>query len=254
MLVEDISEFKNIQFELEGKNKELQRINTELDNFVYVASHDLRSPVNNIEGLLQILREIFAPKADSEEFDLLRMTDQAITRLKKTIEDLIDVIKMKTEGSSEAVENSLIRFKDVTHDVREDIKSLILQNRPQIEEKYEVESIYFHRSHLRSIIFNLLSNAVKYRSPQRPLEVEIRTFNQGDFVVLSVKDNGVGLTIQQLKNLFSLFKRMHEHIEGTGIGLHSIKRIVENSGGKIEVKSEEGKGSQFLVFLPIKRS
>ena len=250
VLVEDISGFKNIQFELEGKNKDLQRINTELDNFVYVASHDLRSPVNNLDGLLQILREKFAPKANSEEFEMLRMTGQAISRLKKTIEDLIDVIKVQKEGSKEAGEHGLVRFEDVTRGVKEDIKPLILQNHPQIEERYEVESIYFYRSHLRSIIFNLLSNAVKYRSPNRPLVVEIRTFYKDDFVVLSVKDNGMGLSFQQLKKLFSLFKRMHEHIEGTGIGLYSIKRIIENSGGKMEVKSEEGKGSQFLVFLP----
>ena len=69
-------------------------------------------------------------------------------------------------------------------------------------------------------------------------------------MVLSVKDNGMGLTLDQLKNLFTMFNRMHQHVEGIGIGLYSIKKMVESSGGKIDVKSEKGKGTEFLVYLP----
>ena len=274
VLVEDITEHKNIQFDLEDlfkqlkasnvekglalkdlekKNNELKRINNDLDDFVHVASHDLVSPVNNLQGLLQILKDKWTDKADSEDVEVLKMSSLAIGRLKKTIADLLQVIKVQKETNEVIVEESLVRFKEVAREIKEDIQGLILQNKATITEDFKVEDINYRKSKLRSIIYNLLSNAVKYHSPDRPLLIEIGTFSEREHVVLSVKDNGLGLTISQLKKLFLMFERMHLQVEGTGIGLYSIKRIIEHSGGKIDVKSEAGKGSQFLVYFPKKR-
>jgi signal transduction histidine kinase len=104
--------------------------------------------------------------------------------------------------------------------------------------------------HLRSIIYNLLSNAIKYRHPARVPDVQLRAAHRGDHVVLEVQDNGLGLTPQQQGKLFGIFSRLHTHVEGTGVGLYTVKRIVENGGGTITVQSQPDVGTTFRVTFP----
>lgn len=267
-LVEDITAFKNIQFEqeelllklneankekeralkqLEEKNQDLERVNTDLDNFVYTASHDLKSPITNLEGLMALLKRSVFVKAAPEERKIIEMMDTSIQRLQRTIGGLVEITK--AQKGMEGSEEELLRFEEISKEVKEDIHNLIRENGAVIKEDFKVENIQYKKRHLRSILYNLLSNAVKYRSSDRPLEVELKTCIQNGFIVLSVKDSGVGLSKEQQKKLFTLFRRMHQHIEGTGVGLFTIKRIIENNRGSIEVRSEEGKGTEFLVYL-----
>lgn len=102
---------------------------------------------------------------------------------------------------------------------------------------------------MRSIVYNLLSNSLKYRSPERTLELSISTESTPEYVILKVEDNGLGMKKNDHAKIFYMFKRLHDHVEGTGIGLYIVKRIVENAGGKIEVESEEGKGTTFQVYF-----
>jgi PAS domain S-box-containing protein len=247
VLVEDISELKNIQLELEEKNQELERVNADLENFIYTASHDLKSPISNMEGLISLLKKSVFQKVEPKERNLLVMLDTSVQRLQKTIGDLVEITKVQKEVE-EAAEEPL-RFEELSREVKDDIYGIMQESNATIKENYEVKEIIYRKSGLRSILYNLLSNALKYRDPDRPLEVALSTFIQDGFVVLSVKDNGLGLNQKQQKKLFTLFKRMHQHVEGTGVGLFMIKRIVENNGGSIVVKSEEGKGTEFLVSL-----
>ena len=113
----------------------------------------------------------------------------------------------------------------------------------------DCEVVPFSRKNLRSVLYNLLSNALKYRSPQRELVVQITCTRQTNYQVLSVQDNGMGLTSKQQEKLFGLFKRMHTHVEGSGIGLYMVKKIMENAGGKIEVESQLDVGSVFRVYF-----
>jgi PAS domain S-box-containing protein len=268
VLVEDITKLKSIQLEqedlllklgkaskekekalkkLEKNNKELERTNTDLDNFIYTASHDLKSPVTNLEGLMGILKKSVIEKLDEKEENILGMMDNSVQRLHKTIGDLVEITKHQKD-LEDAVEEPLL-FRELSREVKEDIYHLITESKATIQEDFEVEKVVYKKSNLRSILYNLLSNAIKYRNPERELKVELKTFVEDGCVVLSVKDNGLGLNPNQQKNLFTLFRRMHQHVEGTGVGLYTIKRIVENNRGRIEVKSEEGKGTEFLVFL-----
>ena len=102
---------------------------------------------------------------------------------------------------------------------------------------------------LRSIIYNLLSNALKYCPKSRKPEINIKTEQEDDYILLTFSDNGMGMNEMQLSKLFSMFKRFHTKVEGTGIGLYMVKRIIENNGGKIKVESEEGKGTTFKIYL-----
>ena len=110
--------------------------------------------------------------------------------------------------------------------------------------------IHFAEKNLRSIIYNLLSNAVKYHSPDRAPHVDVRAHVRDGHTVLEVHDNGLGLTPAHLPRLFGMFQRFHDHVEGTGIGLYMVKRMVENAGGRIEVHSQLGAGTTFFVHLP----
>jgi signal transduction histidine kinase len=96
---------------------------------------------------------------------------------------------------------------------------------------------------------NLLNNAIKYREPERPCEIYVKTEIKNEFFVLVVRDNGLGMGSDFQEKIFKMFRRLHDHVEGTGIGLYIIKRIVENHNGEIEVESALGKGSEFRIFL-----
>jgi signal transduction histidine kinase len=98
-------------------------------------------------------------------------------------------------------------------------------------------------------LYNLLSNAIKFRSPARPCHIQLKTYLEGSYLILSIQDNGLGLSERKLKRLFTMFKRFHNHVEGTGIGLYITKRMIENTGGKIEVQSTEDQGTEFKVYF-----
>lgn len=249
-LVFDISSLKEHQKQLVEKNEELVRINNDLDNFIYAASHDLKSPIVNLEGLILTIDRTLQAKLDEREQKLFGMMQTSIRKLKSTITYLSDVAKV-TKNPEENTET--IHIPELIEDVKADIEHQIQQAQPTIIEEYNVTEIDFVKENLKSIIYNLLSNAIKYRSPERPLFIKISTYEDEKFLVFTIKDNGLGMKANQQSKLFTLFKRLHTHVEGTGIGLYIVKRIIENTGGKITVESIINEGSTFKVYLP-KRS
>jgi signal transduction histidine kinase len=118
-----------------------------------------------------------------------------------------------------------------------------------IQTNFKVHQLKFSKKNFRSVLFNLISNALKFKSPDQDSVINIQTNLEGPYILLSVKDNGLGIPERQHPQLFSMFKRFHDHVEGTGVGLYMVKRIVENAGGKIEVESKEGAGTEFKLFL-----
>ena len=109
--------------------------------------------------------------------------------------------------------------------------------------------IAFSRKKLRSILYNLVSNAIKFKSPERKPEIFIKTTRDKDYIIISVKDNGIGIDASKHETIFSKYFRMENAIEGSGVGLYLVKEIVKNSEGKILLKSQPGKGSEFKVYL-----
>ncbi len=233
--------------ELVNRNTQLLRINTDLDNFVYTASHDLKSPVSNLEGLMKVLQRKILARLDSTEVQVLDMMGNAILKLKETISGLIEITK--AAKSYEEVETVVL--PTLVEEVKEQLHEWIQSADATIKEAYQVPAVQFARAHVRSVIYNLLSNAIKYRSLERPLEIGISTITEEGYLILCIEDNGLGLTEVQQTKLFTMFKRIHTHVEGTGIGLYIIKRVMENAGGKIQVQSQIGQGSQFRVYFPL---
>ncbi|MFN3404171.1 MAG: PAS domain S-box protein [Cytophagaceae bacterium] len=243
---ERTEELSRANFELNAKNEELQKINTDLDNFVYTASHDLKAPISNLEALLMTLKEELKDRSDEISL-FLDMINTCIFRLKETIQDLTDITKIQKE-SLEDVE--MVNLEELCNDTLLSIKEIVDKNSACIEIEFSCTELSFSRKNMRSILYNLISNAIKYRSPERTPVVRIRSeiYNE-DQIKISVRDNGLGIDPGNKDKIFSMFKRLHDHVDGSGVGLYIVKRIVENAQGRIEVESEPGVGSVFNIYL-----
>ncbi|MDO1449486.1 PAS domain-containing protein [Rhodocytophaga aerolata] len=236
--------------ELAETNQQLVGINQDLDNFIYTASHDLKAPISNIEALLSaLLRNLSAENFSSERVKhMLALMSESIERFKRTIANLTEVVKLQKENSGEKV---LVDLLPVIREVSLDLEPLIKETNAHIEvEVTGCPPVRFSIKNLRSVIYNLLSNGLKYRSFDRAPHITISCKQEAAYLVLSVEDNGLGLERARLNQLFTMFKRFHDHVEGTGIGLYMVKKMVENAGGKIEVNSQLGLGSTFRVYFP----
>ncbi|MDF7815416.1 PAS domain-containing sensor histidine kinase [Hymenobacter sp. YC55] len=236
--------------ELSASNEQLRRTNADLDTFVYTASHDLKTPVANIEGLLLALRDELPPTARQAGVvqPLLDRMQGAVERFQLTIAQLTDVARLQLAQAQPATTVDLAALVD---ELRLELAPLLANTNAQLAlDVAACPQVSFAPQHLRSIVYHLLSNAVKYRHPDRSPRVRLRCRSTAANVVLEVEDNGLGLSKTQQSQLFGLFRRLHDHVEGTGLGLYTVKRLVENVGGTITVVSQTDVGSTFTVTLP----
>ena len=243
----------NINRELEERvqerTKALTKINNDLDNFIYTASHDLKAPVNNIEGLMNLLKTRLdnLPSTPDDIFSLLDMVNDSVERFKINLKDLTEVAKIDNE---EINDKSKVKFGDMLEEVKLTINNLIQDYKAEIEDDFsDAPEINFSRKNLRSIIYNLVSNAIKYSSPDRKPKIRLTTEVADGYTLLRVSDNGLGIKKESQEKVFSMFRRLHSHVEGTGVGMAIVKRIIENNGGKIELDSEPGEGTEFRIYL-----
>ncbi|MGI4741786.1 MAG: PAS domain-containing protein [Janthinobacterium lividum] len=256
--VQDLNEeLATINEELQATNEEfattnyaLTRTNADLDNFIYTASHDLKEPINNLGGLLEALQEQLPPEAQQAELvqPLLDMMWQAVGRFQKTIAHLTDISKLQQAYTQPA---EVVDLATLVREVCLDLTTLLADTGAQLTvEVATCPTVAFSARNLRSIVYNLLSNAIKYHHPARLPVVQLRCHSTSSTVVLEVQDNGLGLEAAQQAKLFGMFERLHDHVEGSGIGLYMVKKIVDNAGGSIAVQSQPGVGSTFNVTLP----
>jgi PAS domain S-box-containing protein len=243
---EDISESRNV---LEKTNSFLSRVNADLDNFVYTASHDLKAPINNIEGLMHVLTRKMAKQGwqDASLDEVVGMIDSSIVRFKRTVAALTDISKVKKQ-MDEAAE--AIDLSAIIADVLLDLHIFMNEAGAIVEQQLTgCPQILFSEKNLKSIFYNLISNALKYKQASIPPLVLISFHHEENYLVISVKDNGLGLDTRDESKVFGMFQRLHSHVEGTGVGLYIVKRMVENGGGKITVQSKVGYGSTFRVYF-----
>jgi sigma-B regulation protein RsbU (phosphoserine phosphatase) len=235
---------------LTENNQLLTRTNADLDTFIYTASHDLRAPITNIEGLLALLGNELPAEVQQvpEVAHILALMKTSVDRFTTTIHQLTDLTQLQQSQAAPAEAVDLAALLD----------AICLDLAPQLPAAAQLTRavdqcphLFFAPKHLRSILYNLLSNGIKYCYPGRPPVVQVRCSRVGGQVLLEVQDNGLGLNAAQQGQLFGLFQRLHNHVEGSGIGLYMVKRIVENAGGTITVQSQPDVGSTFTVTLPL---
>ncbi|WP_375436874.1 PAS domain-containing protein [uncultured Hymenobacter sp.] len=229
--------------------EQLTRTNTDLDNFIYTASHDLKAPISNIEGLLHTLQGELNPTSQPSEVSfILELMQGAVDRFTRTIEHLTDVSKLQKEHNRPQIQ---VPVAAVVEDVRLDLAPLLQQTGGRLwVDVQAVPTVTFSEKNLRSVVYNLISNALKYHHPGRSPEVHVRGRVEDLYHVLEVQDNGLGLDLTREQDVFAMFQRYHTHVEGSGIGLYIIKRMIENAGGRIEVESHLGQGATFTVYFP----
>ncbi len=236
-------------YELLITNQQLTRTNIDLDNFIYTASHDLKGPILNIEGLMEALLEVLPPEV-LESHSTKRITQlilHSVQRFKRTLEHLTEITKLQKEHTPNA---SLVDMGKLIADIELDLAPAIQAAGAQVEvDVTACPYIRFSKKNMRSVIYNLIANAIKYQAPDRSPFVQVLCQETPEYQILSVSDNGLGIESKHQDKLFVMFKRLHNHVEGSGVGLYMVKRIVENAGGKIEVESTVGKGSVFRVYF-----
>lgn len=238
-------EIQNKNEELENKNRELLTVNNDLDNFIYTASHDLKAPIANIEGLLMALFEDHDVQDEGFQ-EIKKLIVSSIGKFKATLNDLTEISKIQKENFDDI---EMVSFEELIEEVKMNIQKELEKSNAKISTTLKIPQLRFSRKNLRSIVYNLVSNAVKYRSPDRTPDIKIATQHSGGYTVLSVSDNGLGINPAYQNKLFGMFKRLHQHVEGSGIGLYIVKRIIENNSGRIEVKSTLDKGTTFEVYF-----
>ncbi|MDX5422308.1 MAG: PAS domain-containing protein [Hymenobacteraceae bacterium] len=246
----DLSDLKGMQEKLQQTNEHLLKVNADLDTFVYTASHDLKAPVANIEGLVLLLEEQIetaGPLPGEPTQPVFEMVKDSIRRFKNVIKDLTDIAKVQRDVDGEA---ESVALEEVLATVKANLQDVTGAAGAQLEADFrDAAYINFSRKNLYSILYNLVSNAIKYRSPNRAPRVCLRSEKVEGYTLLTVQDNGLGISKENLSKMFTLFKRFHSHVDGTGMGLYIVKRMIDNANGRIEVESKEGQGTVFRLYF-----
>ncbi|MCC9167875.1 sensor histidine kinase, partial [Pontibacter harenae] len=245
----DITALKNSKIELSKLTEDLYRKNSDLQQFTYIVSHNLRAPVSNALGLARML-----PRLEKGT----KLYDNCLTNFERSILNLDTVLKdmntiLSIRDGKETLEQEPLQVRLVLEQVLESLQETIKGcGGKVIMDIDEGLSVRGNKAYLYSVFLNLLSNAIKYRSEERPLQVEIKgRGNTEGHVTVSFSDNGTGFDMKLAKdNIFKLYKRFHTSREGRGIGLYLTKTHLEAMGGRIEVNSEAGTGTCFKFYMP----
>jgi PAS domain S-box-containing protein len=230
------------------QNEELIKINSDLDNFVYAASHDLRAPLTNMMGILSLLNDEdrSANLSKEKEKQFLMMLGKSVDKLSVVIDDLTEISKLQKNMVNHKED---LFLPEVISELEAELADQIEETSTIIVTDFKIDTINFSKKNMRSILYNLVTNSIKYKSPERNPEIKITTFATKQYYILEIADNGIGIDSKYKAVVFELFRRLHNDNRGTGVGLFIVKRIVENSEGKIEVKSKVGVGTSFKIYL-----
>ncbi|WP_187632079.1 PAS domain-containing protein [Hymenobacter lutimineralis] len=234
--------------ELAAANQELTRTNQDLDNFVYAASHDLKQPVNNLSGLFEELYRSIRFIEPEEEQVLVPLIQQALHQLSVTIDDLAMLGQTQQAGKAPG---ELVLLAELTEEVLNVLEPQMRAAQARITTDFAAwPTLAYPRANLRTVLLNLLSNSLKYADPARPARIHLSVWVDAGQPVLMVEDNGLGFDAEKYgAELFQLFRRLHQHTSGSGVGLYLVNRIVQANGGRIEVDSQEGEGATFRIWL-----
>lgn len=233
--------------DLEEVNIKLERSNRELQQFAHVASHDLKAPLRNVAGFVQLLHKKAKHKLNREEKEFIDFAVAGVKRMNLIIEDLLSMSKIdRLEQDKEAVP-----FAEVVADVINDLQFQIEEKTASVLINGNFPILYFNRTNAKQLIQNLITNALTYQDKAKPT-VEIFCNAENGHWLFGIKDNGIGIPLQYKHKVFEIFQRLHAQNEyvGTGIGLAICKKIVEKNNGKIWYQSKEGEGTTFFFTLP----
>lgn len=227
--------------------KEQEKLIADHEILLDTISHDIKNPLANLVMAIELFKSV-SPEDEQEFQSLLKIVDTALNKMHLLIKDLTEI--RKTEHKYKA-EVELLNFEHILEDVRLTLNEIIRASGVVIKSDINVSEITYSRRKLRSIIYNLVNNAIKFRAPDRASEILISTNRSDNFIIISVKDNGVGIDPTKHEAIFSKYYRLENEIEGSGIGLYLVKEIVNSTGGKVMLLSTPNEGTEFRVFLKL---
>jgi two-component system CheB/CheR fusion protein len=246
--IADIHERKVGQQRIKLQSGQLKKKNEELEQFTYIASHDLQEPIRSMMGLIDLFLDQHGSKLTEKEMEYFTMMKGSNLRAQELIVDLMDYSQIGTEKKATALNlNGLVKA------VSEDLNSRITKTETVLLVD-PLPTILGYEIGIRLLFQNLISNAIKFRDPNTPpiIKVEASLNDVENLWHFTLSDNGIGMEPKDLKKIFVIFKRLHDRdsYPGTGIGLAHCKKVVELHGGEIWAESEPGKGSVFHFTLP----
>jgi len=231
--------------QLHTKNEDLIKANTELDNFVYRVSHDLRSPLLSVKGLLALV--FVEPGLDKKTEGYLRMADKSINRLDETIREILEY----SRNSRLSIKFEFFNIRKLTESIFDDLKYLASPTFNFSLEVHGPDEICSDGYRINTVLRNVISNAVKYQRkdiPNPSVAVFIR--HSAMDVIIEIKDNGVGIPESSLPRVFDMFYRGTSAQVGTGLGLYICKEVLNKLGGTIKIRSEVNKGTTITIIFP----
>lgn len=237
----DITERKAI-------SEKLLAVNSELEQFAYVASHDLRQPLRMVTSYLGIIEKNVGPQLNDDLKKYLGFVVEGAKRMDRLIVALLDYSRTGKYG-----ESILVPLGEAIADALQNLAVAIRESGAKVSVTEKMPVVFGDKTDLMRVFQNLISNAIIYRSPDRPCQIEIGWSRQTDDYLVWVKDNGIGIEPEQHARVFLIFQRLvpKNGPDGSGIGLAVCKKIVEQQGGKIWIESEVGKGSAFFLTFPV---
>ena len=233
--------------DVQAKNKELLKKNEEIENFIHIISHDLKAPIVSIQGFASILKTELGNALQGANLDYFNRIQANAQQMNTLIMDLLEFSRVgRIEDQKESVDT-----RELLKEILEELKPEIDKHHIKIRLADHFPMLWASRKRLGQVLTNLIGNAVKYMGPASEPHIEIGCTekNGNNLCTLWVKDNGIGIKKEFQGKIFQIFQRAPTQlkVEGTGIGLSIVKKIVELNGGRVWVESEEGKGSQFFV-------
>ena len=244
-IAQDVTERKHAETNLQLTLQELKRSNAELEQFAYVASHDLQEPLRTITGMVQLLQKKYQNNLDAQADQYIAYMVEAAERLQALINDLLEFSRVDRLNRlfeeiymNDTVETAL---KSLSKTIRENNAAITYDDLPKVKGD---------SSQLIRLLQNLIGNAIKFKGERQP-EIHISVKNMEDTWQFSIHDNGIGIEPEYFERIFVIFQRLHTRSEypGTGIGLSLCKKIVQRHGGQIWVESETGTGTTFHFTL-----
>ena len=228
--------------------RDLARSNAELEQFAYVASHDLRQPLRQVASFVALLSHRYADKLDADGQEFIAFAQEGAARMDRLIVDLLDLARI---GSS-AKEAAPMSLAEVVNDAIANLGTAIGEAGGRVEVVGQLPVVKSAGPDLLRLFQNLIGNAIKYRLPDRPPIVTVSAETRATSHVITVRDNGIGIKPEHFDTIFGVFKRLHsqDKYDGTGIGLAICKKVVDQHHGVIRVESVPGVGTAFHVELP----
>jgi PAS domain S-box-containing protein len=242
----DVSEQQRSARALEEATQELRRSNADLEQFAYVASHDLQEPLRMVASYLQLLERRYASSLDANAHEFIGYAVDGARRMQSLINDLLDYSRLGRRDR----EFAPVDLDSVLDGALANLSVAIAEAGAQVR-RDSLPVVLGDASQLARLFQNLLANAIKFRGERAP-EILVECRDRGAEWELQVRDNGIGIAAQHHERIFAVFQRLHsrEEYQGTGIGLAIVKKIVERHGGNIRVESEAGQGSAFIWTVP----